>query len=299
MAITYDYPYYNTILCQSSFQALEFYKVAMGFTEITDITKIPDTIQKKFIPSNQILPIKVIGMLHERRRPKVAPKKHILGHISRKALTNMFNVYHENFSSKLRLIPSCIQCRGSSIYYSGDTFLSNDIPDSFPYKFKDEAVNELYKAARTRTNTEHSEKILFEALNINLTEVQSMVICREILGIYLAKMLIHKYFSSIDTSKANPLEQFFNNNRKRDEEFFLTRPSSTKTFDDVVQFLIEIAWNLAKIDTTISKGNMAIETCLLLNLHMELRCVLEPKSKKMLTILTHPLRSKSCSMLNS
>jgi len=91
------YPYYNTILCQSSFQALEFYKVAMGFTEITNITKIPDTVQKKFIPSNQILPLKIIGILHDRRRPKLAPKKHIMGHIFRKALANMFNIYDENF----------------------------------------------------------------------------------------------------------------------------------------------------------------------------------------------------------
>jgi hypothetical protein len=192
-------------------------------------------------------------MLHDRRRPKLAPKKNIMGHIFRKALANMFNIYNENSHSTLRLLPCCIQRQGSSVYYSGDTVLSDNIPDSFPYKFKDKAVNELYKAAQMRTNTEHSEKILFEALNINPTEVQLMVIHREILGIYLAKMLIHKYFSSIDTSKANPLEQYFNNNRKLDEEFFLTRPSSTKTFDDVVQFLIEIAWNLAKIDTSIPK----------------------------------------------
>jgi hypothetical protein len=54
--------YYQTIICQSSFQALEFYKVAMGFTEITNISKIPKTVQEKFIASHQILPIKVIGV---------------------------------------------------------------------------------------------------------------------------------------------------------------------------------------------------------------------------------------------
>jgi hypothetical protein len=64
------YPNYQTILCQSSFQALEFYKVALGFTEITDTSKIPETVQEKFILSHQIIPIKVIGLLHQRRLPK-------------------------------------------------------------------------------------------------------------------------------------------------------------------------------------------------------------------------------------
>jgi hypothetical protein len=94
----------------------------------------------------------------------------------RKAAANMFNIYHEDFSSTLRLLPACIQHRGSSVYYSEDTFLSNRIPDFFPYKFEDGAVNELYKTARKRTNTVHSEKMLFQALNINPAEAQLMVI---------------------------------------------------------------------------------------------------------------------------
>jgi hypothetical protein len=113
--------------------------------------------------------------------------------------------------------------------------------------------NELYKTSRKRTNTENSEKILFQTLKINPAEAQLMVICREILGIYLAKMLIHKYFSSIDTSMENPLITFFNDISKMDEEFFVAWPSSTKAFDDVVQFIIKIAWNLAKMDKTIAK----------------------------------------------
>jgi hypothetical protein len=66
-----NYRYYQTIIRQSSFQAVEFYKVAMGFTEITNTSKIPKTVQHKFIASHQILPIKVIGMLYECWQPKV------------------------------------------------------------------------------------------------------------------------------------------------------------------------------------------------------------------------------------
>jgi hypothetical protein len=39
-----NYRYYQTIICQSIFPALEFYKVAMGFTEITNTPKIPKTV---------------------------------------------------------------------------------------------------------------------------------------------------------------------------------------------------------------------------------------------------------------
>jgi hypothetical protein len=107
-----------------------------------------------------------------------------MGHMLRKALVNMFNIYHEDFSSTLRLLPGCIQRRGSLVYYSEDTFLSNRIPDSFQHKFEDDAENELYKTARKRTNTEHSEKILFQALNINPAEAQLMV---KYLGFILQK----------------------------------------------------------------------------------------------------------------
>jgi hypothetical protein len=90
-----------------------------------------------------------------------------------------------------------------------------------------------------------------------------MVIRQGIFGIYLAKMLIHKYFMSVDTSKENPLKEFFKDISKLDKEFFSTWPSSTKSFDDVVQCLNRIAWNLAKIDTTIAKekcGELELST---------------------------------------
>jgi hypothetical protein len=41
--------YYQNIICQSSAQALEFYKVAMGFVEITDSTTLPTTVLNRFI----------------------------------------------------------------------------------------------------------------------------------------------------------------------------------------------------------------------------------------------------------
>jgi magnesium-transporting ATPase (P-type) len=75
------YPNYQTILLQSSFQALEFYKVALGFTEITDTSKIGETVQEKFIVSHQIIPIKVIGLLHQCWLPKMTSKQHIMGTI--------------------------------------------------------------------------------------------------------------------------------------------------------------------------------------------------------------------------
>jgi hypothetical protein len=38
-----------------------------------------------------------------------------------------------------------------------------------------------------------------------------------------------------------------------DREIILDQPTYTATFDEVRQFLIQIAWNLAKIDTTLNK----------------------------------------------
>jgi hypothetical protein len=66
-------------------------------------------------------------------------------------------------------------------------------------------------------------------------------------------MLIYKYFLSIDTSKENSLKLFFIDTSKLVEEFILMRQSSSKKFDNVQQFVIEIAWNLAKIDPAVAK----------------------------------------------
>jgi hypothetical protein len=80
-----------------------------------------------------------------------------------------------------------------------------------------------------------------------------MVSPTDILGIYLAKIFIHQYFSSNNTSINNILKQFFKNNKEMDKEFILDQATYTKTFDEVRQFLIKIAWNLAKIDTIFEK----------------------------------------------
>ena len=76
--------YYEKIICQSSEQALEFYKVAMGFVEITDSTTIPTTVLNRFIKSQQGIPIKFTGWLHECRPTKVETRQDI-HHISRQA----------------------------------------------------------------------------------------------------------------------------------------------------------------------------------------------------------------------
>jgi hypothetical protein len=86
-------------------------------------------------------------------------KQHIMGTVFRKAIGNMFDLIQDNLSSKLRLLPGCIQRRGSSIYYTDKFFLANRIPESFKYKFEDE--ENVYNVARKRTTTADSEKILF------------------------------------------------------------------------------------------------------------------------------------------
>jgi hypothetical protein len=114
-------------------QTLEFYKVAMGFIEITDSTTIPTTILNRFIKLHQAIPIKFTGWLHE--PTKVKTRKYI-HQIFRKALCNMFAVKHNDDSKTVHNLPECIQHRGSSIYYSADEdeFLSDNIPDVVDYK---------------------------------------------------------------------------------------------------------------------------------------------------------------------
>jgi hypothetical protein len=63
-------------------------------------------------------------------------------------------------------------------------------------------------------------------------------------------------------------------------------------------FLSKLHGILPKLIQALQK-NTAIQTCLLLKKYMVLQCVLEPNSKKKQSILTHLLRSKSCSMLIS
>ena len=128
--------FYENIICQSSAQALEFYKVAMGFVEITDATTIPTDVLSRFINSRQVIPIKFTGRLNERRPPKVKQKKNILAHILRQALCNMFLVKHNIVATTIHNLPTGIQRRGSSIYYSPNEkeFLSDMLPDSVTYE---------------------------------------------------------------------------------------------------------------------------------------------------------------------
>jgi hypothetical protein len=72
--------FYENIICQSSAQTLEFYKVAMGFVEISDSTTIPTDVLSRLINSRQVIPIKFTGRLNERQPP----------HMLRQALCNVF-----------------------------------------------------------------------------------------------------------------------------------------------------------------------------------------------------------------
>jgi hypothetical protein len=92
--------YYENIIYQSSAQALEFYKVSMGFVETTNSTTIPTTVLNRFIEFHQVIPIKFTGKLHEGRPPKLKPKKYILDHIFCQALCNMFVVKHNDVSKQ-------------------------------------------------------------------------------------------------------------------------------------------------------------------------------------------------------
>jgi hypothetical protein len=91
----------------------------------------------------------------------------------------------------------------------------------------------MYKHAGKRTTNNNSEKILFHALGINYTKAQLMIAPTDRLGIYLAKIFIHQYFSSINTSIKNILKPFFKNNKEIDKEVILDRPSYTKKFEDI------------------------------------------------------------------
>jgi hypothetical protein len=270
--------YYETIICQSSAQALEFYKVAMGFIEITDSTTIPTTVLNRFIKLQQVIPIKFTGWLHELRPTKVETRQDI-HHIFRQVLCNMFAVKHNHVLKTVYNLPGFIQRRGSSIYYPADEkeFPSDNISDVVDYEDYDK---NLYTNAGKRTTTDNLEKLLFHALEIKFTKAQLMVAPTDIFGIYLAKIFIHQYFSSVNTGVENILKPFFKNNKEMDKEVILDRPSYTKTFDEVRQFLIEIAWNLAKIDTTPEKEKYCDKTCLRLKKLMVLKNVLVYRIKK-------------------
>jgi predicted rRNA methylase YqxC with S4 and FtsJ domains len=119
--------------------------------------------------------------------------------------------------------------------------------------YKDYDKN-LYTNAGKRTTHDDSEKILFQTLGTKYEDAQLMVAPSDVLGIYLAKIFIHQYFSSINTGVENILKPFFKNNKEMDREIILDPPTHTAMFDEVRQFLIEIAWNPTKIDTTLEKG---------------------------------------------
>jgi hypothetical protein len=67
----------------------------MGFVEITDSTTIPKTVFNRFIKSQQVIPIKFTGWLHDHRPTKVETRQDI-HHIFHQALCNMFAVKHNH-----------------------------------------------------------------------------------------------------------------------------------------------------------------------------------------------------------
>jgi hypothetical protein len=148
--------YYEKIICQSSEQALESYKVAMGFIEITDSTTIPTTVLNRFIKSQQVTPINFTGRLQERRPTKVRTRQDI-HHIFCQALFNMFAVKHNKVSNTVYNLPGYIQHRGSAIYYSADDnkLLSEKSPDIVDYKDYDK---KLYTNAGKRATHDDSVK---------------------------------------------------------------------------------------------------------------------------------------------
>ena len=183
----------------------------MGFVEITDSTTIPTTVLNRFIKSQQVTPINFTGRLQERRPTKVRARQDI-HHIFRQALCNMFAVKHNEVSYTVYNLPGYIQCRGSAIYYSADDkdFLSEKLQDIANYK---DYEKNLYANAGKRTTHDDSEKILFQTLGIKYEDAQSMVTPSDVLGIYLAKLFIHQYFSSINTGVENILKPSFKNNK--------------------------------------------------------------------------------------
>jgi hypothetical protein len=52
-----------------------------------------------------------------------------------------------------------------------------------------------------------------------------VLVLKDILGLYLAKIFIHQYFSSINTSIEIFLKPFFKNTKEIDQEMILDRPS--------------------------------------------------------------------------
>jgi hypothetical protein len=124
--------YYQKIICQSSAQALEFYKVAMGFVEITDSTTITKTVLNRFITSQQVIPIKFTGRLSARRPTKVETRQDI-HHIFHQALCNMFAVKPTHVLKTVHNLLGFMQRRGASIYYSTDEeeFLSTCLKSRF------------------------------------------------------------------------------------------------------------------------------------------------------------------------
>jgi hypothetical protein len=130
-----------------------------------------------------------------------------------------FFVKHNVVLTTIHNFPTGIQRQGSSICYSTDDnkFLSEIIPDSVTYK----EFDGLYPYAMKRTTTKDSETLLLHTLRLSKVDVQLVFVPKDILGLYLAKIFIHQYFSSINTSVENPLKPFFKNTKEIDQEMIL------------------------------------------------------------------------------
>jgi hypothetical protein len=102
----------------------------------------------------------------------------------------MFFVKHNVVSTIIHNLPTCIQRRVSSIYYSTD-------------------------------EKEFLSTLLFHALGLSFVDVQLVLVPKDILGLYLAKIFTRQYFSSINTSVESPLKPFFKNTKEIDQEMIL------------------------------------------------------------------------------
>jgi hypothetical protein len=265
-----DISFYTSIICQSSYEALSFYKAGCGMVEINS-TKVPLEViaSNTYIQSYQLIPVELYGYLWERRSPEIKTKLCSIPSFIKKS------VYDCYFALQSRpQIPSHLKQSSSE----SDLYQLNENDLKKLHNQGDSVKLDLNDGIHYKTgglcSSINSEKLIVKTLSIDESKFSLLQVPQEIVSFVILRILVLEFLDgshdltkiqkSISLRNGQTVQEEANDNltdeQKRDYAYqriynslFSIRDRSA-TFDEERQFLIQYLWHCGKSDLKIPQA---------------------------------------------
>jgi hypothetical protein len=264
-----DLSVYTSIICQSSYEALSFYKVGCGMVEITP-KKVPLEIftSNTYIRTNQLIPVELYGYLWERRSPKIKTVECTIPSFIKKSVYDCYFALQSRPRIHTQLKQSSSESALFQLNENNWKKLVNqkesvelDLDDKIQYK-----TGGLCSSIT-------SERLIVKKLNIDGSNFSLLNIPQEIVSYVIMRILVLEFLdgshdlikiqNSISLRNGKTAQEEANTNltdeQKRDYAYqciynsLFSIHERSATFDEERQFLIQFLWHCGKCDLKIPK----------------------------------------------